>query len=454
MSKKIYQIPLNYFVGRDASGETICKTYKSGPNDKASHKFCEVDDVIALYMGRQIKKPVYSYDSKLYSNIKEKYNYEKLPIMPLTYFENNGEKITSLYAKNESIKKTMTTFIDECKKVKKDKFCSPEETLVDNKNVTIKWGDRPLKVHHLYFRNKTKERLEHERKQEAFTKRMEKAKKEREQRQSPPQRTPSPQYQRQSPPQSQRQSPQRYQPQYQQPQLYYDQNGNQYYLNNYGQAIYTGMIQNQQQYYGQFGGNKTFDLEKILKARKYSNIDNSMTQKFKEYDAVIDGVNFLKGQIGIGDKSVFQTHIKNVVKNLDKSGKKKDRKLLMILRLRPSDYKNKKLNVFDNDIQLEELKKNIPEFNKATKLATIDILCIHSNVNVELDESQLPRHHKQKGGKHHKQKGGKKIMKKKKKTIRKHKGINQKSGRLNKGYKYSGKKLKSGMKEIVKSKNN
>lgn len=33
---------------------------------------------------------------------------------------------------------------------------------------------------------------------------------------------------------------------------------------------------------------------------------------------------------------------------------------------------------------------------------------------------------------------------------RKHKGINQKTGRLNKGYKYSGKKLKSGLKQIVK----
>jgi hypothetical protein len=36
--------------------------------------------------------------------------------------------------------------------------------------------------------------------------------------------------------------------------------------------------------------------------------------------------------------------------------------------------------------------------------------------------------------------------------IRKHKGINQKTGKLKKGYKYSGKKLKSGLKEIVKVK--
>ena len=34
--------------------------------------------------------------------------------------------------------------------------------------------------------------------------------------------------------------------------------------------------------------------------------------------------------------------------------------------------------------------------------------------------------------------------------IRKHKGINQKTGRLNKGYKYSGKKMKSGLPKIIK----
>lgn len=36
--------------------------------------------------------------------------------------------------------------------------------------------------------------------------------------------------------------------------------------------------------------------------------------------------------------------------------------------------------------------------------------------------------------------------------IRKHQGINQKTGRLKKGYKYSGKTLKSGLKQIVKIK--
>ena len=40
----------------------------------------------------------------------------------------------------------------------------------------------------------------------------------------------------------------------------------------------------------------------------------------------------------------------------------------------------------------------------------------------------------------------------KRKKIRKHKGINQKTGRLKPGYKYSGKKLKSGLSQIVKIK--
>ena len=39
-----------------------------------------------------------------------------------------------------------------------------------------------------------------------------------------------------------------------------------------------------------------------------------------------------------------------------------------------------------------------------------------------------------------------------KKSIRKHKGINQSNGRLKKGFKYSGKKLKSGLPQIIKIK--
>lgn len=50
--------------------------------------------------------------------------------------------------------------------------------------------------------------------------------------------------------------------------------------------------------------------------------------------------------------------------------------------------------------------------------------------------------------------GGKKKSKKSvKKRIRKHSGINQSTGKLKKGYKYSGKKLKSGLSEIIKLKN-
>lgn len=47
--------------------------------------------------------------------------------------------------------------------------------------------------------------------------------------------------------------------------------------------------------------------------------------------------------------------------------------------------------------------------------------------------------------------GGKKKSKKSKKP-RKHSGINQQTGRLKKGYKYSGKKLKSGLPQIIKIK--
>ena len=39
-----------------------------------------------------------------------------------------------------------------------------------------------------------------------------------------------------------------------------------------------------------------------------------------------------------------------------------------------------------------------------------------------------------------------------KKKVRKHQGINPKTGRLKRGWKYSGKKLKSGLPQIVRSK--
>ena len=39
----------------------------------------------------------------------------------------------------------------------------------------------------------------------------------------------------------------------------------------------------------------------------------------------------------------------------------------------------------------------------------------------------------------------------KNKKIRKHKGINQQTGKLKSGFKYSGKKLKSGLKQIIKT---
>jgi hypothetical protein len=48
--------------------------------------------------------------------------------------------------------------------------------------------------------------------------------------------------------------------------------------------------------------------------------------------------------------------------------------------------------------------------------------------------------------------GKKRIKSKKSKKIRKHQGINQETGRLKKGYKYSGKKLKSGLPQIIKIK--
>jgi len=88
--------------------------------------------------------------------------------------------------------------------------------------------------------------------------------------------------------------------------------------------------------------------------------------------------------------------------------------------------------------ELDEIEENF-EFGLISNIKTNYVTCDSEKIekykiyNVSLPENQT---------------GGKKI-----KYFRKHKGINQNTGKLNKGYKYSGKRLKSGMLEIKKSRN-
>lgn len=132
-------------------------------------------------------------------------------------------------------------------------------------------------------------------------------------------------------------------------------------------------------------------------------------------------------------------------------------------------------NRFSNVSKIEDLKKHI----KKTQIKIVelqnelvlnqnklnDTMAVYNNLDMEkkklqeeqdqiikemeADKLEIERQN-QENIENKEQLGGKKRKSRKR---RKHKGINSKTGKLKKGYKYSGKKLKSGLPEIIKIKN-
>lgn len=91
-------------------------------------------------------------------------------------------------------------------------------------------------------------------------------------------------------------------------------------------------------------------------------------------------------------------------------------------------------------IELEKSKKNLEEQLKIKQAEQEEILRQKEILKKEEEMKQIENENNKE------QIGGKK------RKIRKHKGINQQTGRLKKGYKYTGKRLKSGLSEIKKLK--
>ena len=121
----------------------------------------------------------------------------------------------------------------------------------------------------------------------------------------------------------------------------------------------------------------------------------------------------------------------------------------------------------------QSLEKILPELNKLIRVKNeiimkIDRLVLDDKVLVQrIKNAEIKFNEKLKlemmefVNKQNKKEKKKEMMKqmmrsmtlggsKKKKRVRKHKGINRQTGKLKKGYKYSGKKLKSGLAQIVK----
>lgn len=105
-------------------------------------------------------------------------------------------------------------------------------------------------------------------------------------------------------------------------------------------------------------------------------------------------------------------------------------------------------SIFNNDVSIKKSEKtHLSKIKSIIKDNISQIFFTNEEINPNIKREFLIPSDTFHKNKKQKLKGGKK-----KKQIRKHKGVNQSNGRLKKGYKYSGKKSKSGLPQIIKIK--
>lgn len=193
------------------------------------------------------------------------------------------------------------------------------------------------------------------------------------------------------------------------------------------------------------------DLKKIelqlLYIGKTLNENNIYHNDFAPRNIMID-MNH-KGKISFHNNSIYKLEIKDTY-----IPKLIDYDFIGVKPLYITGYGDD-INIYLNDMntnnkttmqELEDLwDKNIKELNKISGVKI-------SKKGSEIIGGRSSR--KKKPGSSLKKKLRRSLKKKSKKNSspRKHKGINQQTGRLKQGYKYSGKKLKSGLSEIIKVK--
>ena len=194
----------------------------------------------------------------------------------------------------------------------------------------------------------------------------------------------------------------------------------------------------------------------------------------KKYHGILDGLSLLQGSISIENyRQMINNELKHIINNFKDTYKQiPNLKFLMILRM----------TIFECEIitSPEDLIKIVENvMKKVLPWANIDVLYIHTilpmqntikdndvividdstdiktqwgdlphnneDINWDVETNRIPSYDDSSGG-------SKKI-----KRTRKHKAIHQSGGnkgRLKKGYRYSGKRTKSGLPVIVKSKSN
>jgi hypothetical protein len=196
-----------------------------------------------------------------------------------------------------------------------------------------------------------------------------------------------------------------------------------------------------------------------------------------EYVAIVDGLNILSGSDWIeGDKGKQLSEYNKILDYIAEPYKyvTPTKRILLILRGDVRDSIHHK-NYMRNAVQNQQ--DFIHYYNDSySKNIIVDILHVHTFINPDHIESQLSNYNNSAAASYNLKElkqdintfntkrnildGGKKIHKKTKKNkktkkVRKHQGIIQtggNTGRLKKGYRYSGKKLKSGLPQIIKCK--
>ena len=205
--------------------------------------------------------------------------------------------------------------------------------------------------------------------------------------------------------------------------------------------------------------NSSFELKKYLDDNKYDYIEKFTNVIEKNYHGILDGLNLnplnnRNKTFGLSDE--FKTKMKHILFDLKKKYKTmKSFKFLMIIRMHPFHCEH------DSEVELRKISTYYNDLIKQTYddgvVVQTDILCISTSVSVRNPWGDLPHNYEdinweaERIPSYDNSSGGSK----KTKRTRKHKAIHQSGGnkgRLKKGYRYSGKKTKSGLPVIVKSK--
>ena len=168
------------------------------------------------------------------------------------------------------------------------------------------------------------------------------------------------------------------------------------------------------------------ELDNIIE-KNFNPINSWAASKKGKYDAIIDGLNFMEGG---ASSDIFRTLNQNLKKLFDVIFKNKKNPIILLVYRGHITHSGTRLYI-ENDIN-----KFILNAKNYWPSTIMDIMYVHTSITDFKHELGF-------------------IPGQETKKVRKHQGINQRGGnkgRLKKGYKYSGKKLKSGLPQIIKCK--